>query len=182
MASILETGSSLNASKPVMITNHPFYPIEVEIANLIANEMTMPVLLSIFAVLCAAILFVTKFVVERVHPNLPSTEKAAIWWFVICTYPRFLNNEHIPNEIPWRRAKQQEYLLIFHSWCYPSFLRRLLLSQPYSNGPSSGSLWPTLEGIRTLRLSLPHLGCLRFVHGDSDCSASPPIKYSQSSS
>lgn len=89
MASILE--SALNATKPVMITDHSFYPIEVEIANLIANEMTMPVLLSIFTALCATILIVTKLVVERVHPSLPSTEKAAIWWFVICTYSHILS-------------------------------------------------------------------------------------------
>jgi len=89
MASILESSASmLNASKPNMITNHPFYPLEVEIANLGANEMSMPVLLSIFTALCATIFMVTKLLVEKVHPHLPSSEKAAIWWFVLCMCPR----------------------------------------------------------------------------------------------
>lgn len=77
----------LNATKPAMVTDHPFYPIDVQIANLVMNEMTMPWLLSIFTALCATILLVTRFVVDKVHPHLPKTEKAAIWWFVICKCP-----------------------------------------------------------------------------------------------
>lgn len=82
MASTVEF-TMRNATKSVMITDHSFYPIEVEIANLVANDMTMPVLLSIFSVLCATIIFTTKFLVQKIHPNLPSSEKAAIWWFVL---------------------------------------------------------------------------------------------------
>ncbi len=87
---MIPSDGMMNLSKSAMITNHPYYPIEVEIAHLVANDLTMPVLLSIFTALCATILFVTKFVVDRVHPHLKGSEKAAIWWFVICkfTIPR----------------------------------------------------------------------------------------------
>jgi membrane protein YdbS with pleckstrin-like domain len=84
MASILE--SSMNSSSPLMITNHPFYPLEVEIAAYLANEWTMQVLLSVFVGLILTIVMGTKMWVERVHPNLPGREQAAIWWFVICRY------------------------------------------------------------------------------------------------
>ena len=66
------------------VTSHPFYPLEVEITNYLANEWSTEVLLTIFTVTCATIFVGTKFVVNRAHPNLPPTEKAAIWWFVLC--------------------------------------------------------------------------------------------------
>lgn len=28
---------------------------------------------------------------DKVHPHLPKTEKAAIWWFVICKFPVFFS-------------------------------------------------------------------------------------------
>lgn len=81
MASIIS--ESFNSSSPLMITNHPYYPLEVEIASYLANEWSMQVLLAIFTAICATIFFGTLAVVNRVHPNLPSSEKAAIWWFVL---------------------------------------------------------------------------------------------------
>jgi cholestenol delta-isomerase len=75
--------SALNATAPVMITNHPYYPLEVEIASYLANEWSMEILLTIFTALCAIIFTGTKIVVEKVHPHLKATEKAAIWWFVL---------------------------------------------------------------------------------------------------
>ena len=77
---------TINASTPLAVTVHPFYPLEVEIANYLANEWSMQVLLAIFTTLCATIFFGTKFVVNRAHPHLASTEKAAIWWFVLCMF------------------------------------------------------------------------------------------------
>jgi hypothetical protein len=66
------------------VKDHPYYPIQVEIASLIANEWSVTVLLSVFTALCATIIFGTRYLVAKFHPNLPGTEKAAIWWFVIC--------------------------------------------------------------------------------------------------
>lgn len=76
--------TTMNSSSPLMITSHPFYPLEVEIAAYLANEMTMQVLLSIFVAMIATVILGTKLCVDKVHPNLPGKEKAAIWWFVIC--------------------------------------------------------------------------------------------------
>jgi len=81
MDSIIDT--AMNASSPLMGTSHPFYPLEVEIAAYLANEMTMQVLLTIFVAMILTIVGGTKLWVDKVHPNLPGKEKAAIWWFVI---------------------------------------------------------------------------------------------------
>lgn len=67
-----------------MITDHPYYPLEVEIASYLANEWSMVTLLTIFSTLCASILAITLVVVKKVHPNLHDADKAAIWWFVLC--------------------------------------------------------------------------------------------------
>jgi cholestenol delta-isomerase len=82
---------SLNTSSHVMITNHPYYPLEVEIASYLANEWSVPTLLGIFAATCATIFLGTYFVVNKVHPHLPRGEKAAIWWFVLCTFSFLLS-------------------------------------------------------------------------------------------
>jgi len=75
---------AMNVSTPLMVTDHHYYPLEVEIANYLANEWSVPVLLGIFVVVCASIVIGTVVVVDRAHPHLPKVEKAAIWWFVIC--------------------------------------------------------------------------------------------------
>jgi cholestenol delta-isomerase len=78
MGSIMQ---SINSSS---ITNHPYYPLEVEIASYLANEWSVPVLLGAFAGVCSAVLLATLLTVNKVHPNLKGSEKAAIWWFVLC--------------------------------------------------------------------------------------------------
>jgi cholestenol delta-isomerase len=83
MASIIET---LNKTS---VTNHPYYPLEVEIASYLANEWSVPVLLGAFGGVCGAILLATLFIVNKVHPNLRTADKAAIWWFVLCKVPQF---------------------------------------------------------------------------------------------
>jgi hypothetical protein len=77
MAEIMENITNL-------VIDHPYYPIQVEIAGLIANEYSVTVLLGLFTAICASIVFGTTYVVNWKHPNLPGSEKAAIWWFVIC--------------------------------------------------------------------------------------------------
>jgi len=66
-----------------LITDHPYYPLEVEIASYLANEWSVPVLLGTFSTVCAVILVGTLLGVNKVHPQLPGCEKAAIWWFVL---------------------------------------------------------------------------------------------------
>ncbi|KAG9239752.1 EBDP2, emopamil-binding protein [Amylocarpus encephaloides] len=72
-----------NSSSPLMITDHPYYPLQVEIASYLANEWSMQILLAAFATICAAVLFGTLLTVNRLHPDLPSVEKASIWWFIL---------------------------------------------------------------------------------------------------
>ena len=87
---------ALNATTaPLMVTDHHYYPLEVEIANYLANEWSVPVLLGIFAAVCAAIVCGTVVIIDKTHPKLPKGEKAAIWWFVICMSTLSLKFLHV---------------------------------------------------------------------------------------
>lgn len=83
MASMME---HLNTSS-LLVTDHPYLPLGVEIASYLANEWSVPTLLGIFAALWVVVIVGTKTIVNRVNPNLPACEKASIWWLVLCIYP-----------------------------------------------------------------------------------------------
>ncbi|TAQ89728.1 hypothetical protein B7494_g1930 [Chlorociboria aeruginascens] len=72
----------VNATLSV-ITDHPYYPLQLEIKEFVENECSMPTLLGIFFSLCAVLAFVTRLMVKRARPNLARTEKAAIVWLVL---------------------------------------------------------------------------------------------------
>lgn len=76
-------GSILNTSK-ILQPPHPFYPIEANIVGYLANEWSVLKLLGIFGAGCVVILGATLALVKSHNPNLPSREKAAILWFVLC--------------------------------------------------------------------------------------------------
>jgi hypothetical protein len=84
-----------NTTGPLMITNHPYYPLEVEIASYLANEYSVPFLLGVFFSLCAGIVAFTRGWVRNFYPGLPGREKAAIWWFVICMSQSPVRGEYI---------------------------------------------------------------------------------------
>ncbi|KAK8194437.1 hypothetical protein M8818_007629 [Zalaria obscura] len=62
---------------------HPYYPVEVEIAGYLANEWSVPTLLTIFAAGCSVLFFGTYLIVKKVHPRLPKSELVTIMWFVL---------------------------------------------------------------------------------------------------
>ncbi|MCJ1255132.1 hypothetical protein MMC24_002948 [Lignoscripta atroalba] len=65
------------------VLSHPFYPIEAEIVGYLANEWSVLTLLGLFAAGWVVILGATWSGVNRHNPTLPSSEKAAILWFVL---------------------------------------------------------------------------------------------------
>lgn len=83
----METLTSMNLTKIA----HPFYPVEAEIVGYLANEWSVPTLLAVFAAGWAIILGITSVLVKRHNPTLPSGEKAAILWFVLCKFDQFLS-------------------------------------------------------------------------------------------
>jgi len=67
---------------------HPFYPLEVEIAGYLANTYSVPILLALFAAWMGIILALTRLVVKRLQPEMISTERLTIMWFMLSKVQR----------------------------------------------------------------------------------------------
>jgi len=67
-----------------VLAYHPYNPSGLTLADYLGNELSVPVLLGIFAGGCASIVVTTRFLVQSVYPLLQRTEKAAVWWFILC--------------------------------------------------------------------------------------------------
>jgi len=62
---------------------HPFYPVEIDIANYIANDKQVLELVLTFAGGSAVILGATWLAVSRISPHLKATDKVTILWFFL---------------------------------------------------------------------------------------------------
>ncbi|KAI9892708.1 MAG: hypothetical protein M1814_001128 [Vezdaea aestivalis] len=63
---------------------HPYSPATAIIAGYADNEMSVPLLLVIFAGVCAGIIAFTLAVVSYVQPQMRGSEKATVFWFTLC--------------------------------------------------------------------------------------------------
>lgn len=66
------------------IVKHPYYPLDANIVDYVANESTVLSLLGSFVAGCVAIFGLTYLAVKRVNPRLPPTELLTVMWFVLC--------------------------------------------------------------------------------------------------
>ncbi|KAL6892971.1 Emopamil-binding protein [Trichoderma longibrachiatum] len=63
---------------------HPFSPFAIELPTYVANTMSAPVLVSIFAAGCAVIFLVTYGIVQRTRPSMSGGDLAVALWFALC--------------------------------------------------------------------------------------------------
>lgn len=71
------------SAPPSIKALHPYFPLESEIANFIANDMTLFQLLATFGAGCAVILSVAWLVATRTTPRLKTSDKLAVLWFCL---------------------------------------------------------------------------------------------------
>lgn len=121
--------------------DHPFYPVEIEIANFVANDMTVIQLLANFATGCSVILAVTWLLTSGMAPRLKATDKLAALWFCLCA----------TCKMPGSRTPT----LTLNRWLHTPLFRGLLLLQPHPYGRPARSVWTTLEGVRVVGFKIP---------------------------
>ncbi|RYO81336.1 hypothetical protein DL766_004487 [Monosporascus sp. MC13-8B] len=63
---------------------HPYYPLGVAIPDYVANTLSTPTIIAIFATACSVALLPAFFLIRRARPNLSSGELATALWFVLC--------------------------------------------------------------------------------------------------
>jgi hypothetical protein len=68
---------------------HPHYPLGVEIAGYIANDMSVPMLLACFSAGVAAIWSGAYLIVKKYRPTLSTGELLTFLWFVLCMWERW---------------------------------------------------------------------------------------------
>ncbi|KAL2371382.1 hypothetical protein RJZ57_004179 [Blastomyces gilchristii] len=73
-------GQMANSTPP---NSHPYYPIEVELIGYLANEWSVPLLISAFAAGWAFILGSTLVILSFVAPKLGRADRLAVLWFVL---------------------------------------------------------------------------------------------------
>ncbi|EXJ92690.1 hypothetical protein A1O3_01242 [Capronia epimyces CBS 606.96] len=62
---------------------HPYFPIETEIVNFIANDMDLFQLLATFGACCVVVLSAGWLIASRVSPRLKTGDKLAVLWFCL---------------------------------------------------------------------------------------------------
>ena len=77
------TDAASNASKLAAGALHPYYPLDAEIANYVANTWSVPALLGVFFSACGVLFASTYFVARSVQPRLTRGELLTIMWFVL---------------------------------------------------------------------------------------------------
>lgn len=129
----IPTMAAAAASPPL---SHPFYPVELELANYVANEWGTLTLVSVFAAGCAVIFSFTYLAVMKIRPQASKSDLLTILWFVLCeSMPRApFNRAPIANRKLCRRL-------------HPSLLRRLLFLQLQAHAEHERSFWAAMEGV-----------------------------------
>ncbi|EHY60465.1 hypothetical protein HRR83_000224 [Exophiala dermatitidis] len=79
----MKPSSAAAASMPDMEALHPYFPIEAEIVNFIANDMTLFQLLAAFGTGCVGILSVGWLIASSAGPKLRKQDKFMVLWFCL---------------------------------------------------------------------------------------------------
>ncbi|KAL5045857.1 hypothetical protein BDW71DRAFT_182939 [Aspergillus fruticulosus] len=67
-----------------MSTLHSYYPLGVELSNYVANELSTPTLLAIFATACAIVFTVTTLLAKKANAQISNSELSKALWFALC--------------------------------------------------------------------------------------------------
>lgn len=73
------------APAEVLSPEHPYYPLNAEIAGFIANDKSALLLLSTFAAILVVISSVAVLLAKRINGRLTSADTWALNWFILCS-------------------------------------------------------------------------------------------------
>lgn len=76
--------SSPPAAIEVPKPSHPYYPVDIEIAGFVLNNLTVEQLLAAFATGCTVIFSATWLLTSIMAPRLKNVDKMIALWFCLC--------------------------------------------------------------------------------------------------
>ena len=98
-----ESGSAMKHLVNTTIALHPFYPLEAEIADYIANDKGALELVAGFLGGWAAILYATWWSASRHLPHLGKLDRTVLLWFVLCkcaSFSEVCRNSKADTQLP----------------------------------------------------------------------------------
>lgn len=65
---------------------HPYFPVNAELPNYMANSLSVPVLLASFAIGAGAILSGTQLIVTKARPSISIADLSTAMWLGLCGF------------------------------------------------------------------------------------------------
>ncbi|QMW45665.1 hypothetical protein G4B11_009120 [Aspergillus flavus] len=95
---------------------HPFYPPDIDLIGYAANTMSIPVLLSVFALATLTIVGFTSAVLKKINPGLSRQDKMLACWFIFSGCIHFImegyfvyNHKIMPSRLDLLGQMWKEY-------------------------------------------------------------------------
>lgn len=63
---------------------HPYYPLGANLPGYVPNTLSMPALISRFALACGIVFVTTSVVAKQIRPKITKRQLATTTWFVLC--------------------------------------------------------------------------------------------------
>ena len=82
------------------VSNHPYYPVDVEIPLYMPNASSVVVLLASFSSIIGITLLLTLVISKRINPDVSISEQALICWFGLCEFADDVV-KHPANRLRW---------------------------------------------------------------------------------
>lgn len=134
---------------------HPFYPVEIEIVDFVANDKSVPQLLVPFLGGLVVILATAWLSASRFAPHLRALDKTILLWFILSRAAE---------------AADGSRLIVDVSWHDTHLFRRLFCLQSYSHGSGTRLLRTTMERVCFVGLAIFDIRPSCSIHGDHHCS------------
>lgn len=108
----IDSLESISLKNMATIPNHPFYPPGLNAIGYVANTMSIPALLGVFAIATVSIIGFSSFVLKTIKPSISRADKILVGWFIFSKF----NITSTPDEA-W---------LTLLRWMYTLHSRRVL--------------------------------------------------------
>ncbi|KAJ5969877.1 hypothetical protein N7501_006125 [Penicillium viridicatum] len=100
----------------IPIPEHPFYPPGLNAIGYAANTMSIPALLSVFAIATVGIIGVSSFVLKMIKPSISRADKILVGWFMFSGCIHFIlegyfvyNHKTMPRRLDLLGQMWKEY-------------------------------------------------------------------------
>jgi len=82
-ASIASAAASKITSAAENAIEHPYYPLGVELAGYIANDLSVPGMVVGFGLGCGLLAMTARYLAKSYRPYISTVDVSALMWFIV---------------------------------------------------------------------------------------------------